>query len=219
MDLYLQQLRLAEGILFDYNGTLSDDERILEEAYETALVDMGLGGLALGEYDSLVGLSDPDIAERILLKRGSKDIDEMIRRLSSAYASAIEHRPTIPSLTVQFVQRLRFEGKEVAVVTGTFRKLMQRGLDAAGLSELGNRSVAIEDVHAGKPDPEGFLLGARKIGVELEKIVGFEDSRAGVEALCAAGIKAVGIGPHLRNEDGLLAHFETMDHAAQAYMH
>lgn len=218
MEPYTGDLHTAAGVLFDYNGTLSDDERILEAAYDSALTEMGFAGLAPGEYDSLVGLSDPDIAKRVLASRGSEDVDELVERLSSAYADAIEQRPTISAEAAKFVRRLSQEGKEIAIVTGTFRQLMQKGLEAAGLADLGERSVTIEDVQAGKPDPEGFLAGANRVGIDPAKIVGFEDSRVGVEALSAAGIKAVGIGPHLRDAEGLLAHFETMDDAARAYL-
>ena len=218
MEPYTGDLRTAAGVLFDYNGTLSDDEWILEAAYDSALTEMGFAGLAPDEYDSLVGLSDPDIAKRVLASRGSEDVDELVERLSSAYADAIEQRPTISAEAAKFVRRLSQEGKEIAIVTGTFRQLMQKGLEAAGLADLGERSVTIEDVQAGKPDPEGFLAGANRVGIDPAKIVGFEDSRAGVEALSAAGIKAVGVGPHLRDAEGLLAHFETMDDAARAYL-
>jgi beta-phosphoglucomutase len=46
-----------------------------------------------------------------------------------------------------------------------------------------------------KPDPEIFLLAAKKLGVEPSACLVFEDAEAGVEAAIAAGMKCVGIGP------------------------
>src|SRR5882762_4632719 len=48
-------------------------------------------------------------------------------------------------------------------------------------------------VHS-KPDPEIFLLAAKKLGVEPPSCVVFEDAEAGVEAALRAGMKCVGVG-------------------------
>lgn len=48
-------------------------------------------------------------------------------------------------------------------------------------------------VHS-KPDPEIFLLAAKKLGLKPAECVVFEDAEAGVEAALAAGMKCVGIG-------------------------
>lgn len=217
-DMFLEKLKDCDGVLFDFNGTLSDDEPVLEAAYDTALQNVGLDGLRSSEYESLVGLSDPDIARRLLAARSSDAFDALIGHLSDAYTLAVAEHPTITSASARFVSSLIDDGKRVAVVTGTFRALLDSGLDQAGLSHIGPSSVAIEDVSHGKPDPEGFLLGAANIGVPTDRIIGFEDSRAGVEALTRAGIRAVGIGPHLVEADGLITHFPSMDDAARAYL-
>jgi beta-phosphoglucomutase len=52
-------------------------------------------------------------------------------------------------------------------------------------------------VTASKPDPEVFLEGARRLGLQPEECVVFEDSEAGVEAARRGGMKVVGIGQGL----------------------
>ncbi|NKF34547.1 HAD-IA family hydrolase, partial [Pseudomonas sp. BGM005] len=59
-------------------------------------------------------------------------------------------------------------------------------------------AVTAENVSASKPDPEGFLLGAKLVGVEPEDCVVFEDSAAGIQAAHAAGMRVVGVGSHAR---------------------
>ncbi|MCC2618036.1 beta-phosphoglucomutase [Aestuariibacter halophilus] len=46
-----------------------------------------------------------------------------------------------------------------------------------------------------KPDPEIFLTVAKALGVEPRHCVGVEDAAAGVEAIRAAGMPAIGVGP------------------------
>lgn len=48
-------------------------------------------------------------------------------------------------------------------------------------------------VHS-KPDPEIFLLAAKKLGLNPTDCVVFEDAEAGVDAALAAGMKCVGVG-------------------------
>jgi beta-phosphoglucomutase len=45
-----------------------------------------------------------------------------------------------------------------------------------------------------KPDPEIFLLAAKRLDVAPAHCVVFEDAEAGVEAALAAGMKCVGVG-------------------------
>jgi len=57
----------------------------------------------------------------------------------------------------------------------------------------------------GKPDPEIFLAAAEQLGVRFEDCVGIEDARAGVEAIKAARMVAVGVGRDLPAADWLVA--------------
>ena len=45
-----------------------------------------------------------------------------------------------------------------------------------------------------KPDPEIFLLAAKRLGISPERCLVFEDAEAGVEAALSAGMKCIGVG-------------------------
>ncbi|MFY9931685.1 MAG: HAD family hydrolase, partial [Streptosporangiaceae bacterium] len=53
--------------------------------------------------------------------------------------------------------------------------------------------VTAEDVRAGKPDPESYLLAARQLGVDPGRCLVVEDSVAGVTAGQAAGATVAGL--------------------------
>lgn len=78
-----------------------------------------------------------------------------------------------------------------AVVTSADRRLAGVRLDAAGITPP--VLVTVEDVHAGKPDPEGYLLAARLVGVEPAACLVVEDAAPGVEAGRAAGMRVAGL--------------------------
>lgn len=79
-----------------------------------------------------------------------------------------------------------------AAVTSGPRPLMSGRLLAAGLP-VPEVFITAEDVTAGKPDPQGFLLAARGLGVPAANCVVIEDSPAGVAAGKAAGALVVAI--------------------------
>jgi sugar-phosphatase len=63
--------------------------------------------------------------------------------------------------------------------------------------------VTADDVARPKPDPEGYLLAARLLGVPVDACVAFEDSEAGVRAAVASGARTVVVGT-LSSHDGTL---------------
>jgi len=66
-----------------------------------------------------------------------------------------------------------------------------------------------------KPDPEIFLLAAKKLGLNPADCVVFEDAEAGVEAAVAAGMKCVGVGnpAQLRKANQVVKSIEDFNYA------
>ncbi|MYZ41223.1 MULTISPECIES: HAD-IA family hydrolase [unclassified Streptomyces] len=81
-----------------------------------------------------------------------------------------------------------------ALVTSADTALAEARMTAAALPMPGTR-VTAENVKASKPHPEGFLLGAARLGYAPEDCVALEDSEAGITAARAAGMRVVGVGP------------------------
>ena len=73
-----------------------------------------------------------------------------------------------------------------AIVTSSPRELALRRLEAAGLTPP-PVFVTGEDVKHGKPAPDCFLLGAKRLGQRIEDCLVFEDAPAGIQAAEAAG--------------------------------
>lgn len=73
-----------------------------------------------------------------------------------------------------------------AIVTSSPRELAKVRIAAAGLPEP-KFIVIAEDVSNGKPNPECYLLGAKRVGFDAADCLVFEDVAAGVLAGEAAG--------------------------------
>lgn len=95
--------------------------------------------------------------------------------------------------SVAWVRQLRDEGFALAVVSAS--KNCARVLRAAAIDDLFDFRVdgvvAAELGLAGKPAPDTFLEGARRLGVDPERTVVVEDAVSGVQAGRAGGFGLV----------------------------
>ncbi|GAA1939152.1 HAD-IA family hydrolase [Amycolatopsis minnesotensis] len=80
-----------------------------------------------------------------------------------------------------------------AIVTACTEPLARARLAAAGLP-IPRVLVTAEQTDAGKPDPAGYLLAARRLGVEPSWCAVIEDAPAGVSAAIAAGMPVISVG-------------------------
>ncbi|MGH3491487.1 MAG: HAD-IA family hydrolase [Actinopolymorphaceae bacterium] len=79
-----------------------------------------------------------------------------------------------------------------AIVTSGNQLVAKARLAAAGLPEPAVL-VTADDVRRGKPDPEPYLLGAQRVGVDPARCLVVEDAPAGLAAARAAGMSSVGV--------------------------
>ncbi|MGH7695230.1 MAG: HAD-IA family hydrolase, partial [Gemmatimonadaceae bacterium] len=79
-----------------------------------------------------------------------------------------------------------------ALVTSGGRALALMRMQAAGLP-VPSVLVAAEDVQTGKPDPDCYMLAARRLGFEASECVVVEDTPPGIAAGRAAGAHVVAL--------------------------
>ncbi len=83
------------------------------------------------------------------------------------------------------------------VVTSCGRALAARRLTAVGLP-VPKLIVTSEDVSKGKPAPDGYRLGAERLGCDAATCVAFEDAPAGIAAARGAGARVIGLTTMLK---------------------
>jgi HAD superfamily hydrolase (TIGR01509 family) len=81
----------------------------------------------------------------------------------------------------------------MAIATGGTRLVIEKTLQAVGLSDLFDDVVSADDVTVGKPDPEVFLKAAAILGVEPGRCLAFEDAPAGIMAAQRAGMQVIAV--------------------------
>ena len=171
-------------MLWDYDGTIVDTQPIWmrveqdimasfgrEWTDEQALAVVGTSGRAACQA-MIAAIGDPNL-----------DVDEMDMLRSRMVAewvaaNTLSYRPGAQSL----LDGCRAAGIPCALVSSSRRFVV-----AAGLSRMPDWfavTLSGEDFAGQKPDPEGYLLAAERLGVRPEHCLVVEDSVSG----CAAGL-------------------------------
>jgi HAD superfamily hydrolase (TIGR01509 family) len=185
----------CRAVIFDFNGTLSDDEPILYGIYARLFAEHGR---PLGEddyYRCLAGLSDPEIVHRWLGDRD--DAESVVHQRVARYREAVADGSTVHP-PVRRAVALAAARVPVAIVSGAAAAEIEPVVAAAGLSECFTAVVTADDVTHGKPHPEGYLralelLSARAPGLLPAEVTAFEDTEAGVASAKAAGLRCVAV--------------------------
>jgi HAD superfamily hydrolase (TIGR01509 family) len=82
----------------------------------------------------------------------------------------------------EWIERLHSQGWRQAIASSAPRANVETILNALRLRSWFQANVSAEDVHAGKPDPQVFLVAASRVGAESRECIVVEDARAGIEA-------------------------------------
>ena len=180
------------AVVFDFNGTLSQDEPILLEIFQELFGEQGKPLSAQEYFDELAGLSDPEIV-RAWLGPDHPAVGEVIAERTRRYRLAVADGSTVPD-EVRAAVRYAAARVPVAIVSGAAREEVVSVLGAAGLADAISVLVAAEDVSHGKPNPEGYRKALELLeGVAPADAVAIEDTEAGIAAAKGAGMSVVAV--------------------------
>jgi len=197
-------LKIPDGItalLFDLDGVITKTAKVHAAAWKAMFDDFlrehaeATGGAfepfdAHHEYDRYVdGRPRLDGVRTFLDARGVPHDEALDRRLGDRKNELVlqlirEHGVEPYDSTIAFIEQARDRGLRRAVVSSSANT--QDVLRVVGIEELFEARVdgvvAGELGLPGKPAPDTFLEGARRLGAEPAQAAVFEDALAGVEA-------------------------------------
>ena len=185
-----------EAVVFDFNGTISDDEPLLAELFVQIFGELGIEVTEERYWGEFAGYSDPEIVERILTEAGRCDpalAQALLDRRAELYLARAGAGETVHPQVAACVREIA--GRvPVAVASGAVRVEVEAVLRGSGLHPLMATVVTADDVTQGKPDPEGYLIALDRLGIAGSEALSFEDTHLGVMAAVAAGMRCVGVG-------------------------
>jgi len=184
--------RRVRALLFDLDGTLVDTESHTDQAIEAVVARHGVTGFTLPATETR-GRTWAHVAEVIRARtRIELPAAMLTAELLTYWNAATADAQPIPGAP-EALRAAAARKLKLAVVSSSPRAVIERILERLGLAHLVDPGARVggDDVHNGKPDPEGFLMAARALGVEPDDALVFEDSRAGLLAARAAGMRSM----------------------------
>ena len=184
------------GFLFDLDGTLVNSQPAVERAW------IKLAQEAQIPLEKMVGLHGIPAEQslRMLLENRSEDeIKSWIDRIEFLESSDTKGVEAIPGAKT-LLNELNKRNISWTIVTSCTTSLAISRVKAAGI-EMPNHSVTFNDVKLGKPHPEPFILGAKRIGLDPSQCWVIEDAPAGVRSGKSAGCTVAAVlTSHLKEQ-------------------
>ena len=182
---------MIAAIIFDMDGVLIDSEPLSLEATNVVLARRG-HALDEAANESYLGWNQlrywTDLKGRFGLEA---DVEELMREREAAFVVLLgEKLPIAPGL-VDLLDELAEFKLPLAVASSSGREMIEHVLAEGGIADYFDEVVSGEDVAEPKPAPDIFLRTAELLGVEPRSCLVFEDSKNGVRAAQAAGMKVV----------------------------
>jgi beta-phosphoglucomutase family hydrolase len=178
-----------KAYLFDCDGTLADSMPLHYRAWKKALGEWNC------EFDEKLfyawgGMPVAEIIATLNRQHGlNMPVEAVSRRKESLYYELLPKLKAVPEVLEHVEEsygRIPF-----AVVSGSTRESVTASLQSLKLLDRFDAMVCAGDYEKSKPNPEAFLLAARKLGVAPEACLVFEDTEMGIQAATAAGMASV----------------------------
>jgi len=204
---------MIRAITFDLDGVLVQSEKLKAQAYAIAV--QRLRGLsepdprAIEAYRTIVGASREVAAQFVIDELGLEpDLRPLMEKygVSEPWQALTELRTAIynemvadPQVlrdnqwphTVGLLRLAKESGCRTGLATSSYRDMTFHVLRALDLERSLDVVLTREEVQKPKPDPEIYLLAARRFDLSPEECLVVEDSPNGVRAAVAAGTNVI----------------------------
>lgn len=183
---------MTKAVLWDLDGVLVDSAPFHFQAWQELFQSVGKG-FAEADFGRTFGLRNDAILTDILGELTSAEVERLAQRKEGLYRDKVAGRVVAIPGAIDVLRRLQQRGRKIAIVSSTTRENVRVVLSSLGLEGVFEAVVAEEDAPKGKPDPQGFLVAAEKLGVAAAECVVIEDAPGGVEAAKRAGMRCIGV--------------------------
>jgi HAD superfamily hydrolase (TIGR01509 family) len=194
----MQPVRL---VIFDCDGVLVDTERIAVKIDAVVLTRLGWPMTEAEVIERFMGRSDAYMVSQVEAHLGRALPPDWEAPFQHLYRDAFEAELAPVPGVVEALDRITTA--TCVASSGTHEKIRYT-LGLTGLYErFEGRIFSVTEVAHGKPAPDLFLHAAKQMDVDPAHCAVVEDSRYGIEAAHAAGMRAFGYAGGLTSRERL----------------
>lgn len=175
---------MIEAIIFDMDGVLVDSEPINTEIEKRQFLQNNLT-VSDDEHQKYLGISSEamwkEIAGRHSLNVPVDQLIEQNRTESLRYFTEMDEIPVMPGL-IDILNKLQAKNYPMAVASSSDPEIIELILNKTGIRKYFQEIASAKEAGKSKPEPDIFLLAAKKMGVNPRMCLVIEDSENGIEA-------------------------------------
>jgi len=188
-----------EGIVFDLNGTIIQDELLWHQLYEDVF---GNEIISFPKFYGKTGFTLKDNIDLIIdgnTFRNKADADIYYRSITTKYFQKIDATYITPGF-LEFATQMRRLGKRMSLATNSDKYISQTVVGKLDLTSFFEFVLTSEDVARPKPAPDIFEYSVARFGLPKKKVLVIEDSLVGNYSAEQAGLERFIIIPDNLNE-------------------
>ena len=193
-------MQQPKAIIFDLDGVLTDTSEYHYQAWKHLADDEGIPFTHEENDAHLRGVGRRDSLTYLLKGRkvSNEQFEEMMDRKNRYYTELIKNMSPkdIVAGGVALLKAIRAAGIKTAIASAS--KNCMTVLNQLEITSYFDGIADGNSVVNGKPAPDIFVYAAGMVRVPTDECLGVEDADAGIEAIKAAGMTALGIGPKER---------------------
>jgi beta-phosphoglucomutase len=184
-----------KAVIFDMDGVIVDSEPRHERAFLETVTELGYGkthGLRFADY---IGRSDHELwVDFINKNQPSHTLAELLALKRERVARIIQREQPLFAGLYELVEKLAAVCP-LALASGSERLIVDEVLKLRDLGRFFGATVSASDIPRGrgKPEPDIFLKAAALLGIDPTGCWVIEDSKPGIQAGLAAGMKVIAI--------------------------
>ncbi len=177
-----------EAYIFDLDGTLV---RTQSEFHAVAEVEVlkkyGISLTADSISERFSGVHTLEVFKELA---PSHDPHKLLKnKWEIMYSMAAQKPIELLSFAEELVRELRNQNIPLAIASASPLEWIRTCLGKTGLESLFNGLASADEVAHGKPEPDVFLLAAKRLNVQPENCIAIDDGRAGAIAGVRANMK------------------------------
>lgn len=197
---------MIKGVIFDMDGVLIDSEPMHYLVLTKYLKEVLNIEITREQYNGFIGSTNTHILtflkESHNLKREVPDmVQEYDQAIEAFFLASKETITPIDGVDV-LISQLYKENLKLAVASSSAKNRIDMVIGTFGMDKYFSAKISGQQVSRSKPAPDIFLLAAATLKIAPEECVVVEDSKNGVAAAKAAGMKCIGYyNPNSGNQD------------------
>ena len=182
-----------QAVIFDMDGVIVDSEPRHEKAFFEVLKAIGFEQPPALDWDHYVGRAEFEVWQDFISKHNLEhSLDQLLEMKRDRVLEIIRREEPIFAGLAELVRKLS-QVCQLGLASGSDRPVVEAVLSLQDLRRYFSAVVTSSEIKRGKPDPEIFLRAAELLRVAPADCWVIEDSKPGVKAGLAAGMRVIAI--------------------------